>query len=99
MAQHTAALHIGAHVAQADPVGEAIARGATLSQFFLGDPQGYNGPEFEYAGGADGLRRPAEESGIDLSVHAPYIVNVATTSTRIRIRSRKLLQQHVDAAA
>src|SRR3954468_10011973 len=99
MAQHTADLHIGAHVAQADPVGEAIARGATLSQFFLGDPQGYKGPEFEYSGGADGLRRAAEENGIDLYVHAPYIVNVATTNNRIRIPSRKLLQQHVDAAA
>src|SRR3954468_22542373 len=99
MAQHTADLHIGAHVAQADPEGEAIARGATLSQFFLGDPQGYKGPEFQYAGGADGLRRAAEENGIDLYVHAPYIVNVATTNNRIRIPSRKLLQQHVDAAA
>ena len=25
-------------------------------QFFLGDPQGYKGPEIRYAGGADGLR-------------------------------------------
>ena len=32
-------------------------------------------------------------------MHAPYIVNVATTNNRIRIPSRKLLQQHVDAAA
>ncbi|MGZ5404869.1 MAG: deoxyribonuclease IV, partial [Nocardioides sp.] len=32
-------------------------------------------------------------------VHAPYIVNVATTNNRIRIPSRKLLQKHVDAAA
>ena len=34
-----------------------------------------------------------------LYVHAPYIVNVASTNNRIRIPSRKLLQQHVDAAA
>ena len=52
-----------------------------------------------YAGGADGLRADAEAAGIDLYVHAPYIVNVATTNNRIRIPSRKLLQQHVDAAA
>ena len=32
-------------------------------------------------------------------MHAPYIINVATTNNRIRIPSRKLLQQHVDAAA
>src|SRR5688500_6713586 len=90
---------IGAHVDQTDPVAEAKARQTTLVQFFLGDPQGYKGPEIRYAGGADGLRQDAEEAGIDLYVHAPYIVNVATTNNRIRIPSRKLLQQHMDAAA
>ena len=92
-------LHIGAHVEQEDPVAAAVARGATLSQFFLGDPQGYKGPEIRYAGGAEALREAAEEAGIDLYVHAPYIINVATTNNRIRIPSRKLLQQHMDAAA
>lgn len=90
---------IGAHVDQTDPIAEAKARGASLVQFFLGDPQGYQGPEVRYAGGAEGLRADAEAAGIDLYVHAPYIVNVATTNNRIRIPSRKLLQQHVDAAA
>jgi deoxyribonuclease-4 len=90
---------IGAHVDQTDPLAEATARGAALVQFFLGDPQGYKGPEVRYAGGAAGLRADAEAAGIDLYVHAPYIVNVATTNNRIRIPSRKLLQQHVDAAA
>ncbi len=90
---------IGAHVDQTDPVAEAAARGADLVQFFLGDPQGYKGPEIRYAGGAEALRDDAAAAGIDLYVHAPYIVNVATTNNRIRIPSRKLLQQHVDAAA
>jgi deoxyribonuclease IV len=90
---------MGAHVPPEDPLAEAAARGADLVQFFLGDPQGYRGPEFAYAGGAEGLRADAEAAGIDLYVHAPYIVNVATTNNRIRIPSRKLLQQHVDAAA
>ena len=94
-----AGLKIGAHVDQTDPVAEAKARGAALVQFFLGDPQGYKGPEVRYAGGADGLREDAAAAGVDLYVHAPYIVNVATTNNRIRIPSRKLLQQHVDAAA
>jgi deoxyribonuclease IV len=94
-----AELSIGAHVDQTDPIAEATARGADLVQFFLGDPQGYKGPEIRYAGGADGLRADAEAAGVDLYVHAPYIVNVATTNNRIRIPSRKLLQQHVDAAA
>src|SRR6476620_2088181 len=90
---------IGAHVDQTDPIAEAEARQAPLVQFFLGDPQGYKGPEFRYADGAAALRAAAESGGIDLYVHAPYIVNVATTNNRIRIPSRKLLQQHVDAAA
>ena len=92
-------MDIGAHVEQTDPIAEAKARQAPLVQFFLGDPQGYKGPEVRYAGGAAGLRADAEAAGIDLYVHAPYIVNVATTNNRIRIPSRKLLQQHVDAAA
>ena len=90
---------IGAHVDQTDPVAEAQARGADLVQFFLGDPQGYKGPEIRYAGGPEALRDDAAAAGIALYVHAPYIVNVATTNNRIRIPSRKLLQQHVDAAA
>ncbi|MGZ4437132.1 MAG: deoxyribonuclease IV [Nocardioidaceae bacterium] len=94
-----AELKIGAHVDQADPVAEAQARGADLVQFFLGDPQGYQGPEVAYAGGAQALREAAEAAGVDLYVHAPYLINVATTNNRIRIPSRKLLQQHVDAAA
>jgi deoxyribonuclease-4 len=92
-------INIGAHVDQTDPIAEAQARQVPLVQFFLGDPQGYKGPEVRYSGAAAGLRADAEAGGIDLYVHAPYIVNVATTNNRIRIPSRKLLQQHVDAAA
>ncbi|CAB4734201.1 MAG: deoxyribonuclease IV [Actinobacteria bacterium] len=92
-------MQIGAHVDQTDPLAEAAARQAPLVQFFLGDPQGYQGPEIAYAGGAEGLKADAAAAGVDLYVHAPYIVNVATTNNRIRIPSRKLLQQHVDAAA
>jgi deoxyribonuclease-4 len=90
---------MGAHVEQTDPIAEAQARQAPHVQFFLGDPQGYKGPEVRYAGGAAGLRADAEAAGVALYVHAPYIVNVATTNNRIRIPSRKLLQQHMDAAA
>ncbi len=92
-------LHIGAHVDQEDPIAEAKARGATLSQFFLGDPQSYKGPVVRYAGGAAALRADAEAAGIDLYVHAPYPINVASLNNRIRIPGRKLLQQHLSAAA
>ena len=95
----TTPVKLGAHVDQTDPIAEAKARGADAVQFFLGDPQGYKGPEIRYAGGPEALRDDAAEAGIDLYVHAPYIVNVATTNNRIRIPSRKLLQQHMDAAA
>jgi len=92
-------LTIGAHVDQEDPIAEAKARQADLAQFFLGDPQDWKGPKIRYAGGADGLRADAEATGVGLYVHAPYPMNVATTNNRIRIPSRKLLQQHMDAAA
>ena len=92
-------IKIGAHVDQVDPIAEAQARRAPLVQIFLGDPQGYKGPEWAYEGGAEGLKADAEAAGIDIYVHAPYLINVATTNNRIRIPSRKLLQQHVDAAA
>jgi deoxyribonuclease-4 len=92
-------IRIGAHVEQQDPIAEARARGTDLVQFFLGNPQGYKGPEIQYAGGLEGLRDDAQAAGLELYVHAPYLVNVATTNNRIRIPSRKLLQQHVDAAA
>ena len=32
-------------------------------------------------------------------MHAPYLVNVATTNNKIRIPSRKILDQHAEAAA
>ena len=89
---------LGAHVDQTDPIAEAQARGASLVQFFLGDPQGWKDPVVAYAGGAAGLRADAEAAGVDLYVHAPYVLNVATTNNRIRIPSRKLLQKHVSAA-
>jgi len=92
-------LQVGGHGDQVDPVAEAAARGATLAQFFLGDPQAWKGPEIRYAGSGAALKAAAEEAGIALYVHAPYVLNVATTNNRIRIPSRKFLQQYLDAAA
>jgi deoxyribonuclease IV len=92
-------LQVGGHGDQVDPIAEAAARRATLAQFFLGDPQAWKGPEIRYAGGAAALKAAAEEAGIALYVHSPYVLNVATTNNRIRIPSRKFLQQYLDAAA
>jgi deoxyribonuclease IV len=92
-------ISVGAHVDQADPLAEARARDTNVVQFFLGDPQSYKGPVVAYSGGAAALRADAEAAGIDLYVHSPYPINVAATNNRIRIPGRKLLQQHVLAAA
>lgn len=92
-------LHIGGHGGDTDPIAEARERGGTLAQFFLGDPQSWKGPVVNYAGGAAALRADAEAAGIDLFVHAPYPLNVASSNNRIRIPSRKLVQQVLNAAA
>ncbi|NED54277.1 deoxyribonuclease IV, partial [Micromonospora aurantiaca] len=38
-------------------------------------------------------------SGVDIFIHAPYTINVATSNNRIRIPSRKNLTQQLEAAA
>lgn len=73
--------------------------GADCVQFFLGDPQGWKGPTFPHPGGAAGLKAAAEDAGIRIYIHSPYVLNLASTNNRIRIPSRKLLQQQVSAAA
>jgi deoxyribonuclease-4 len=84
---------IGAHVDSTDPLSAGAERQAGAVQFFLADPQGWKAPKpHEHA---DALRA----SELTLYVHAPYIVNVATTNNRIRIPSRKILGQHAQAAA
>ncbi|TNY37703.1 deoxyribonuclease IV [Thermomonospora catenispora] len=86
-------MRIGAHVDRHDPLTAARALGADVVQFFLGDPQGWKQPEVpEEAGLVAG-------SGVDVYIHAPYVVNVATSNNRIRIPSRKLLAQQLEAAA
>ena len=57
------------------------------------------GPGVRVRRGAAALKAAAEEAGIALYVHAPYVLNVATTNNRIRIPSRKFLQQYLNAAA
>ncbi|GAB2489766.1 deoxyribonuclease IV [Luteococcus sediminum] len=92
-------IQLGAHVDQTNPIAEAAAMGATAVQFFLGDPQGWKGPKIAYEGGAEKLRADAQEAGVELWIHSPYVINLASTNNRIRIPSRKLLQQTVTTAA
>ncbi len=84
---------LGAHVDQVDPVGNARSIGAEAIQLFLGDPQGWKKPPPHPQ--AEALR----ECGLPVYVHSPYLVNLASTNNRIRIPSRKILDQHAEAAA
>jgi deoxyribonuclease-4 len=86
-------MRIGAHVERADPLAEAAARDAEVVQFFLTDPQGWVSPPERLD--ADALRA----TSIDVYIHAPYRINVATLNNRIRIPSRKLLLEHAQGAA
>jgi deoxyribonuclease-4 len=90
---------IGSHVDPRDPIVAAEARKAEVVQITLGDPQSWQPPSVAYAGGAAALRDAAVAAGVGLYVHAPYVINVASTNNRIRIPSRKLLQQTLDLAA
>jgi deoxyribonuclease-4 len=89
----TAVPLIGAHVPGGDPVGEGRSRGADLVQIFLSNPQSWHKP------------LPREDAGslraapIPIYVHAPYLINVVAEASRIRIPSRRILQETCDAAA
>ena len=86
-------MRIGAHVRDDDPVGAAAERGAEVVQFFLSDPQGWKKPK----------PHPQTEallaSGLEVFVHAPYMINIASLNNKIRIPSRKNVIQHAEAAA
>ncbi|WP_329248694.1 deoxyribonuclease IV [Actinoallomurus sp. NBC_01490] len=86
-------VRIGAHVDQTDPLASAAAKKAEAVQFFLGDPQGWKAPVLPE--GHEAIR----DSEVDVYIHAPYVVNVATSNNRIRIPSRKILAQQLEGAA
>ena len=89
---------IGAHVDAETAIRQAVALGADIAQVTLGDPQSWRKPIVP-GDGATALGAQAAGAGIGLYVHAAYVINVASTNNRIRIPSRKLLQQTIDAAA
>src|SRR2546430_16169907 len=89
---------IGAHFHVDHPLNEANACGADAAQFFLGDPQGWKGPAIP-GGDPAAIRDAFAAAGVDIYIHAPYVINVATSNNRIRIPSRKILDQQLKAAA
>lgn len=84
---------VGAHVPGGDPLGEAEARAADLVQIFLSNPQSWRKP----------ASRPDAAvlagSPVPVYVHAPYLINVCADNNRVRVPSRRILQETCDAAA
>jgi deoxyribonuclease IV len=98
-ARHPIGVHVGPGLTDDNELddGGPLARAAEMDadgvQVFLADPQGWTQP----------LPRPDAKDllagDVLVVVHAPYVLNVATTNNRIRIPSRKLLGAHATAAA
>jgi deoxyribonuclease IV len=99
VAKHPIGVHIGpgltddGQLLDGGPLARAAEMDADGVQIFLTDPQSYKAPKPRPD--ADDLRA----SDVVVVVHAPYLLNVASTNNRIRIPSRKLLDQHAKAAA
>src|SRR6202046_3048780 len=91
-------MRIGGHFHSDNPLEDAVACGARTAQFFLGDPQGWKGPVFP-GGDPVALQDAYAAADVDIYTHPPYIINVASANNRIRIPSRKLLDQQLKAAA
>ena len=83
---------IGSHVSPQDLLAAAAAENADVVQIFLGNPQSWKKP------------KPREDAAqlkaaaLPIYVHAPYLINVASANNRVRIPSRKILQDTCDAA-
>jgi deoxyribonuclease-4 len=98
VADHPIGVHVGPGLTDDNELldGGPLARAAEMDadgvQVFLADPQGWKTP------------RPRPDAvdllagDVAVFVHAPYVLNVASTNNRIRIPSRKLLGQHAQAS-
>lgn len=84
---------VGAHTPSQHPLVEAEERNADLVQMFLSNPQSWKKP------------LPREDAAelanarIPIYVHSPYLINVCADNNRVRIPSRKILQDTCDAAS
>jgi len=90
---------IGAHLHDGDPLEHAASAGAGAVQFFLGDPQDWKAPVLPGGREPGQIRAEFAAAGVAAYVHAPYVINVASPNNRIRIPSRKILEQQLNAAA
>lgn len=92
-------IQLGVHAGADDPIGYAVGLGVSQVQVFLGSPQSWSGPSYPHPDGASGLRAHAQQAGVDIWVHAPYLINVATSNNKVRIPSRKAMATQLAAAA
>ena len=77
---------VGAHLPSINPLEEAQERQADIAQIFLSNPQSWKKPPPRQDAAA--LR----DSPIPIYVHAPYLINVCADNNRVRIPSRRILQ-------
>lgn len=86
-------MRIGAHVSTDDPLGDAALLGVGVVQLALTDMQSWRRPPER----ADADRLRASDVGV--YVHAPFVMNPASTNPRVRHPSRKTIQQTCEGAA
>ncbi|MFD9889559.1 deoxyribonuclease IV [Amycolatopsis sp. NPDC059027] len=86
-------MQIGAHVRDDDPLAAVAEREADVVQFFLSDPQGWKAPK------PHPLGEEIKAHPVEVFIHAPYLINVASLNNKIRIPSRKNVTQHANGAA
>ncbi|MGV9709330.1 deoxyribonuclease IV [Gordonia sp. NPDC003424] len=87
-------MRIGAHLREdANPLATAADLGIDVFQMFVTDPQSWKKPETR--ADATAIR----ESPIDVVVHSSYQINVASLNNRLRMPSRKAVEQQAAAAA
>jgi deoxyribonuclease IV len=87
-------MRIGAHLREdADPLATASELGIDVFQMFVTDPQSWKKPEARDDAAA------IRDSEIDVVVHSSYQINVASLNNRLRMPSRKAVEQQATAAA
>ena len=84
---------VGAHVPSERPLAEAEVRDADLVQIFLSSPQSWKKPS------PRDDRDELANASIPIYVHSPYLINLCADNNRVRIPSRKILQDTCDAAS
>ncbi len=88
------AMRIGAHLREdAAPLETAEELGIDVFQMFVTDPQSWKKPQ------PHPEAQQIRESPIDVVVHSSYQINVASLNNRLRMPSRKAVEQQADAAA